>query len=512
MADTTGLNIKGVAMQPDEMKRAEFAGLLTANATSVMDSDPYSPTLSAWEIRAGENNGYPVLGGNIEVGGWWTSEGNYDASWYDESQTEFILSTPAQLAGLAYLVKTGTTFEGKTVTLAGNIDLDGLKWEPIGSVDVAFRGTFDGGGYEIHNLHSEVISAYTAVAGLFGQIAQAHISHVVLADDCIVKSSTYGGGIAAYVYNSTIVSCINRASVELEAPYGYVGGIVGNVLNSVIDRCENWGPIAGQVQITGNYSVYIAYTGGIGGCLYSSTILNCANKADVTVEGSTHDYSSAGGILGYSDEESSVVNCYNTGRISAGELAYVGGISGNWIIDAWVANCYNVGAVSTTGGIVAPIAPQDANVENSYYESGCVVAGDYLGRALSADEMKTRTFAAGLNNWTRAYNATNTEHKAFYWMADAAQNEGYPVLTEEDPGYSAIESTMSAQIRIYPTVVDYQLYVSGAEQTIYLYDLSGHTVSIVEPAEGLTVVEMSQFTQGLYLVRCGDRVERIIKR
>lgn len=512
MADTTGLNIKGVAMQPDEMKRAEFAGLLTANATSVMDSDPYSPTLSAWEIRAGENNGYPVLGGNIEVGGWWTSEGNYDASWYDESQTEFILSTPAQLAGLAYLVKTGTTFEGKTVTLAGNIDLDGLKWEPIGSVDVAFRGTFDGGGYEIHNLHSEVISAYTAVAGLFGQIAQAHISHVVLADDCIVKSSTYGGGIAAYVYNSTIVSCINRASVELEAPYGYVGGIVGNVLNSVIDRCENWGPIAGQVQITGNYSVYIAYTGGIGGCLYSSTILNCANRADVTVEGSTHDYSSAGGILGYSDEESSVVNCYNTGRISAGELAYVGGISGNWIIDAWVANCYNVGAVSTTGGIVAPIAPQDANVENSYYESGCVVAGDYLGRALSADEMKTRTFAAGLNNWTRAYNATNTEHKAFYWMADAAQNEGYPVLTEEDPGYSAIESTMSAQVRIYPTVVDHQLYVSGAEQTIYLYDLSGHTVSIVEPAEGLTVVEMSQLTQGLYLVRCGDRVERIIKR
>lgn len=512
VADTTGLNAKGVAMQPDEMKRAEFAELLTANATAIMDSDPYSPTLSAWRIQAGENNGYPVLGGNIEVGGWWTSEGNYDASWYDESQAEFTLSTPAQLAGLSYLVKTGTTFEGKTVTLAGNIDLDGLKWEPIGSVDVAFRGTFDGGGYEIHNLHSEVISAYTAVAGLFGQLDQARVSHVVLADDCTVKSSTYGGGIAAYAYNSTIVSCINRASVELEAPYGYVGGIVGYATGSVVDQCENRGPVAGQVQITGNYSVYMAYTGGIGGYLDSSTILNCANSADVTVEGSTRDYSSAGGILGYSSQESSVVNCYNTGRISADELAYVGGISGHWIIAVRVANCYNVGVVSTTDGIVAPIAPQGTNVENSYYESGCVVAGDYLGRALSADEMKTRTFAAGLNNWTRAYNATNTEHKAFYWMVDAAQNEGYPVLTEEDPGYSAIESTMSAQVRIYPTVVDHQLYVSGAEQTIYLYDLSGHTVSIVEPAEGLTVVEMSQLTQGLYLVRCGDRVERIIKR
>ena len=476
---------------------------------TILEKDPWVESLSQWRQGA---NGPELSTEQQKSTGWWISEGNYDISWYDESQTEFTLSTPAQLAGLAYLVKTGTTFEGKTVTLAGNIDLDGLKWEPIGSVDVAFRGTFDGGGYEIHNLHSEVISAYTAVAGLFGQLDQARVSHVVLADDCIVKSSTYGGGIAAYANNSTIVSCVNRASVELEAPYGYVGGIVGYATGSVVDLCENWGPVAGQVQITGNYSVYMAYTGGIGGYLDSSTILNCANSADVTVEGSTRDYSSAGGILGYSSQESSVVNCYNTGRISADELAYVGGISGHWIIAVRVANCYNVGAVSTTGGIVAPIAPQDANVENSYYESGCVVAGDYLGRALSADEMKTRTFAAGLNNWTRAYNATNTEHKAFYWMVDAAQNEGYPVLTEEDPGYSAIESTMSAQVRIYPTVVDHQLYVSGAEQTIYLYDLSGHTVSIVEPAEGLTVVEMSQLTQGLYLVRCGDRVERIIKR
>ena len=107
-----------------------------------------------------------------------------------------------------------------------------------------------------------------------------------------------------------------------------------------------------------------------------------------------------------------------------------------------------------------------------------------------------------------AQNAAGLFHTAY----EFCYHEGYPVLTEEDPGYSAIESTMSAQVRIYPTVVDHQLYVSGAEQTIYLYDLSGHTVSIVEPAEGLTVVEMSQLTQGLYLVRCGDRVERIIKR
>lgn len=45
-----------------------------------------------------------------------------DISWYDSDNTEFTISTAAQLAGLAKLVNEGTdTFEGKTVKLANDI-------------------------------------------------------------------------------------------------------------------------------------------------------------------------------------------------------------------------------------------------------------------------------------------------------------------------------------------------------------------------------------------------------
>ena len=44
-----------------------------------------------------------------------------DTSWYTghESDTTFTLTTADQLAGLASLVNSGTTFEGKTVKLGG---------------------------------------------------------------------------------------------------------------------------------------------------------------------------------------------------------------------------------------------------------------------------------------------------------------------------------------------------------------------------------------------------------
>ena len=66
-----------------------------------------------------------------------------DTSWYDEAQTEFTISTEAQLAGLAKLSSEGTTFEGKTVRLDRDLDLTTKEWTSIGF----FLGTFDGRGH-----------------------------------------------------------------------------------------------------------------------------------------------------------------------------------------------------------------------------------------------------------------------------------------------------------------------------------------------------------------------------
>lgn len=515
--DTTGMNVKGTAMTADEMKSFAFAELLTSHAASLVESDPDLPEMLSWTIRSEENDGFPVFGEAVEAGGWWTSAGNYDISWYDEAEDSFSISTPAQLAGVAYLVKTGRTFEGKTVTLSGNIDLDGLKWEPIGKANLQqiFKGVFDGGGYEIHNLRSEVISTGEAYSGLFGAIYQARVTRVVLAEDCEIRTSYYGGGVVAYAQESEIVSCENRASVSFEGPAGYVGGIAGYVSTSSIDRCENLGVVTGTVQPSDNYASCLVYTGGIAGVNQGATIINNSNHAAVAVEALPEYDSCAGGIVGYNSGSSVafIANCYNAAGVRLSGAGFAGGIlSYTDNGDVRVANCYNVGTVSGVPGKSYPIVPiLSADSEDCYYLMNCVEGeGSYAGTALTVDYMKSTAFAARLNDWSKTNNSSETGRQTLYWKVEDAENDGYPVFTDQDPGYTGVESVVSG-VRIYPTTVSGELFVCGAESPIYVYNLAGHIVSIIDPTEEITVVDMSRLVAGVYLVRTGDKVVRLVK-
>ena len=85
-----------------------------------------------------------------------------DTSWYNDSFTNFTISTAAQLAGLRSLVNQGTDFSGKTITLEDNLDLGGNKWTPIGYITSSnnethynrcFAGTFNGNNKTISGLN-----------------------------------------------------------------------------------------------------------------------------------------------------------------------------------------------------------------------------------------------------------------------------------------------------------------------------------------------------------------------
>ncbi len=515
--DTTGMNVKGTAMTADEMKSFAFAELLTSHAASLVKSDPDLPEMLSWTVRPEENDGFPVFGEAVEAGGWWTSAGNYDISWYDEAEDSFSISSPAQLAGVAYLVKNGRTFEGKTVTLTGNIDLDGLKWEPIGKANLQqiFKGVFDGGGYEIHNLRSEVISTGEAYSGLFGAIYQAQVTRVVLAEDCEIRTSYYGGGVVAYAQESEIVSCENRASVSFEGPAGYVGGIAGYVSTSSIDRCENLGVVTGTVQPSDNYASCLVYAGGIAGVNQESTIINSSNHAVVVVEALPEYDSCAGGIVGYNYGSSTafIANCYNVAGVRLSGAGFAGGIlSYTDNADIRVANCYNIGTVSGVPGKSYPVVPiLSADSEDCYYLTNCVEGeGSYAGTALTVDYMKSTAFAVRLNDWSKTNNSSETGRQTLYWKVEDAENDGYPVFSDQDPGYTGVESVVSG-VRIYPTTVSGELFVCGAESPIYICNLAGHIVSIIDPTEEITVVDMSRLVAGVYLVRTGDKVVRLVK-
>lgn len=62
-------------------------------------------------------------------------DGSTDTAWYDNNKdaTSYDISTAEELAGLAKVVNDGIdTFEGKTINLMNSLDLNNIKWTPIG--------------------------------------------------------------------------------------------------------------------------------------------------------------------------------------------------------------------------------------------------------------------------------------------------------------------------------------------------------------------------------------------
>ena len=126
-----------------------------------------------------------------------TAETAADTSWYtaNTEADEFTLDSAADFIGFRNLVDAGTTFEGKTVKLGVDIDLNNINFDPIGygytynkDSNTAFMGTFDGQGHTIYNLYEQgwdLESATgkdytysTAGAGLFASIENATIKNL----------------------------------------------------------------------------------------------------------------------------------------------------------------------------------------------------------------------------------------------------------------------------------------------------------------------------------------------
>ena len=119
------------------------------------------------------------------------------------------------------------------------------------------------------------------------------------------------------------------------------------------------------------------YVGGIAGYADDTTkLLNCRNECIVVSGQSTYPYVSdpesviryVGGIVGYN--AGSVTACCNTGTVTG--IDSVGGITGGGL--GTVSDCYNVGAVTASGQNAGGIAGNGGTVSYSY-NVGAVTGG-----------------------------------------------------------------------------------------------------------------------------------------
>ena len=368
----------------------------------------------------------------------WTSNSNYyDTDWQGggTEANPYRIYTAEELAGLAYQVDNGNTYEGVYFSQMANIDLIDHYWEPIGSIRYSFNGYYNGNYCTITNLIVST-SESRAFPGLFSYIDGATIRNITISDSYI---SSYDGlgFVVGYAINSVIESCHSGSNNQfvvnnLNSFNSYIGGVVGYTENCIVRDCSNISDVTIPHIDNNNY------TGGVIGYAVNSQVIDCSNEGDVTCtdwvndnyitqaiggicgnvncttisgcynEGNVSGADDIGGITGrvssHSDTAETIINCYNNGDITGPYIA--GGIVGAGLSDGllYISNCFNTATVLSqalklygtqegyAGGICGYVSSEYINITNSFNvgrvycsnsAADCALGG-ILGSAISS--------------------------------------------------------------------------------------------------------------------------------
>ena len=293
----------------------------------------------------------------------------------DDTNNVVTVDSGKLLAALAKAVNGGEAYEGYTIKLTKDLDLNGIEWTPIGTKGTSnvFKGTFDGDGRTIKNLK---ISSGDCVA-FFGAVENATVKNLTVEGN--VNGKNAAGIVARVVGGATIENCVNRATINAsDKAAGIVMYAQGSSSSDqyeplssdcVIKNCKNYGAVnankiaaggiygwsadeSGRLKITdceNNGAVTATNTaqaGGIAGDCRAITVENCANNGTVT------STANAGGIVGKNDTKASTItSCKNTATVVGAEYK-TGGIAGTFIGEiknsSTTGNDVLVGTLGTT--------------------------------------------------------------------------------------------------------------------------------------------------------------------
>ena len=340
-------------------------GKLEKTVTTAEESTTYNYTSTF-----GDHTGYVVVVDNAENK---TTSSTINFS-------DYTIKTTQEMVTFRNSVNKGTTYEGKTVTLLNDIDLSSVcsasigSWEPIGTVENRFRGTFTGNNNTIDKLY---INSTNNRQGLFGTVQGAKISGIVIGANSSIKGNENVGGIVGYSKDSKISNCGNNARIEAS---NNAGGIAGcSVDGNAVNNCYNKSVIITQQNVVG----------GIIGNNRIATVKYCYNTG--YIKGGHY----TGGIVGAGNDETKIYNSYNSGKVEGTDSAndFVGGISARLRNKGVVSYCYNTGEIASncrafTGGIVGHNASYNGTenleelksvVEYSYNKANVTAIGIYTG-------------------------------------------------------------------------------------------------------------------------------------
>ena len=286
-----------------------------------------------------------------------------DISWYNTTDTEFVIKTVRQMYGFSEISRTTDNFEGKTVKLGADIvfnegdakewgvDEPKNAWTPIGK-GKTFKGSFDGQGHTISGMY---VNANYNGAGLFSdaavttsfkdfRIVNSYIKTTkpiagsvagwgygamdsIYSDAIIETSNTTVGGLVGAKNNgeNKISNCWYAGEIKAGATTIYIGGLVGYAANSgsktTVENCL----FTGTISCTNTEALYL---GGIWGALYTGSPTVNVNNCLVAGEFKVNSTSRVGDVVGSISSGSVTLNSVYTLTSSYPDSG-IGGTSGS---------------------------------------------------------------------------------------------------------------------------------------------------------------------------------------
>ena len=234
---------------------------------------------------------------------------------YDK-QEECHIKSVEDLVAFSYLVKSGKTFEGKTVYLDKDLDITNyakeksyvdpdkealydingdrettsLKdemttdkgFQPIGTRENNFKGKFKGNAYTISNLM--INRPNEDYVGLFGYVTGDSDNYATIVglnvENIKVNGNGFVGGVAGYIHSYADINEVT-VSGNVSGEANNIGGIVGYIYNE--NYSVNVTSVISNTNVTGNAKTS-DYIGGIAGYVNN---FNSSTKITGIIESGT---------------------------------------------------------------------------------------------------------------------------------------------------------------------------------------------------------------------------------
>ncbi len=244
-----------------------------------------------------------------------------------------------------------------------------------------YTGNFDGNECTVKGLNfSEILSGTNDPFALFGNVNAGTIKNITI-EDISINTSRNAAGFVLFLTGGTLENChITSGSITGTSTSNAVSGLVVQSKNATIKNCSNGADVTSAVSSgTGGILAYVLTN-------YTVTIENCVNTGNITSTSNT-----VGGIAGKLLSNCAVIECYNTGTITAPGI--VGGLVGSFTVTSGnsgeITNSYNLGTVNggetayTIGGILGDGTPTLMNCYNVGTVTGKTCAQPLIGKPRS---------------------------------------------------------------------------------------------------------------------------------